>query len=192
MDSVKSRHDISYLLDRCRRKDSRAWTELVDMYQAMVYSIARRHGLDRDDANDVFVVTFQTLLKNLDRIESPAALPKWIGVTASRECLRVLRVSGRSTGYEVAGITLDELVAHEDELADQSAIKAEQAHHLRSVLHKISEKCRKLLKMLYFDEESSYTEISEKLGMPIGAIGPTRGRCLESLRTTLRSEGFFD
>jgi len=29
----------------------------------------------------------------------------------------------------------------------------------------------------------SYAEVSEALGMPIGSIGPTRARCLASLRT---------
>ena len=32
------------------------------------------------------------------------------------------------------------------------------------------------------DSELPYKEIAEQLNMPIGSIGPTRGRCLEHLR----------
>ena len=34
------------------------------------------------------------------------------------------------------------------------------------------------------DEEPSYEVVSAALGMPVGAIGPTRMRCLERLRRT--------
>ena len=39
------------------------------------------------------------------------------------------------------------------------------------------------------DEEPSYEEIGAALGMPIGAIGPTRGRCLDKLRGTVEFAG---
>ena len=39
--------------------------------------------------------------------------------------------------------------------------------------------------MLVADEEPSYEEVSAALGMPVGAIGPTRMRCLDKLRRTV-------
>ena len=44
--------------------------------------------------------------------------------------------------------------------------------------------CKALLRMLVADEEPSYEEIGAALKMPIGAIGPTRMRCLDKLRST--------
>ncbi len=158
----------------------------------MVYSIARRHGLERDDAEDVFLATFQSLLNSIDRIESAAALPKWIGTTASREALRVRRIRGRTSDMESAGITLDELVAKEETCAENSAIEANQSAILRSMVAKIDERCRKLLEALYFEGEKNYSEVSESLGIPVGAIGPTRARCLEKLRVLLKKESFFE
>jgi hypothetical protein len=43
-----------------------------------------------------------------------------------------------------------------------------------------------LLEMLMADPPVSYTEISQQLGLPVGSIGPTRGRCLAKLRTLLQ------
>ena len=34
-------------------------------------------------------------------------------------------------------------------------------------------------------ERSSYAEVAERLGMPVGSIGPTRARCLKRLRQVL-------
>ena len=46
----------------------------------------------------------------------------------------------------------------------------------------LSDRCQSLLRLLIADEEPSYEEIGAALGMPIGAIGPTRMRCLDRLR----------
>jgi DNA-directed RNA polymerase specialized sigma24 family protein len=57
-------------------------------------------------------------------------------------------------------------------------------------LSKIGDRCRSLLTVLYFDgDEPSYTEASEKLGMPMGSIGPTRARCLKRLKEALEDLG---
>ena len=49
---------------------------------------------------------------------------------------------------------------------------------------RISERCQALLRLLAAPEPFSYEEIAAALGMPIGAIGPTRARCLDQLRRT--------
>jgi len=120
------------------------------------------------------------------------ALPKWLAVTASRESLRILRIANRTPDLEAIGIDLDELVAREEMLAEDAAIFADRSFRLREGLSKIDERCQLLLQMLYFRDGTSYAEIGSALGMPIGAIGPTRARCLEKLRVTLSKENFFE
>ena len=43
-------------------------------------------------------------------------------------------------------------------------------------------RCQRLFGLLMADSDLPYKEIAEQLSMPIGSIGPTRGRCLEHLR----------
>ena len=43
-----------------------------------------------------------------------------------------------------------------------------------------------------FEAEADYAEISRSLNMPVGAIGPTRARCLAKLRAVLARRGFFE
>ena len=47
---------------------------------------------------------------------------------------------------------------------------------------KLSARCQTLLRMLAADPAPSYEDVSLALAIPVGSIGPTRGRCLESLR----------
>lgn len=158
----------------------------------LVYSVARRHGLNSEDAEDVFVSTFEILLKSLDRIDSPEALPKWLAVTAGRESLRTRRLSQRYPEIDSSSLPLEELIESEEERADTMALEALRSSQVRAALEKIDTRCQKLLRRLYFEESPSYSEISAELGMPVGAIGPTRSRCLDKLRSNLAREDFFE
>ena len=42
------------------------------------------------------------------------------------------------------------------------------------------------------DSELPYKEIADQLDMPIGSIGPTRGRCLEHLRQLMEDQELTD
>jgi DNA-directed RNA polymerase specialized sigma24 family protein len=82
----------------------------------------------------------------------------------------------------------------EDDLADSPWLlgderpseRWETIDWLDAGLSEVGEPCQKLLTALYLDDsEPSYAEVSERLGMPVGSIGPTRARCLRRLRAVL-------
>lgn len=165
------------LVRRARLGDERAWSKLVEEFQRLVYSIPKRAGLSDADCDDIFQATFLALYRNLDRIEDAATLPRWLSVTASREMYRVIRTNSAVSSTE----TLEDVLAVEEAKAEDLAIESEQAERLHSALGKLGGRCETLLKLLYFDE-AAYQEIADRLKIAIGAIGPTRARCLDKLR----------
>jgi RNA polymerase sigma factor (sigma-70 family) len=179
--------ELERLLQRARGGDSDAWGKLVARLQNLVYSVPRRYRLDEDDAGDVFMTSFQALHRNLDRIESGRALPRWLATTAARESLRLVRLKVRTK----TEVTLEDLVVQEEATAEAEAIKSDDAFRVQANLASMAARCRDLLSALYGDDEAPYAEIAERLGVPIGAIGPTRARCLEKLRKMMEAEGFF-
>ncbi len=182
--------DLDALLRRCRKGDSRAWSNMVDRFQGMVYSIARRSGLGEEDAADVFQETFVALHRWLDKLESGHAIPKWLAVTASREAMRASRLRKRGPdSLEAADMPLDELLANEERSVEDAALEALEAENVYAALEKLGEPCRSLLTSLFAVEEPSYKDISANLSMPIGSIGPMRARCLDRLRRALAREG---
>jgi RNA polymerase sigma factor (sigma-70 family) len=183
--------DLDRLLERCRRSDAEAWSQLVERFRGLVYSVPKRMGMGEDDAADVFQHTFQALYTNLDRIDNPQYLPRWLAVTASRESLRLKRIHAK---VPVGGdaMDLEQLVADEERTAEQTSIASAEAHEVRQGLQELPDRCRTLLTLLFDDDSIPYQEISEKAGIPIGAIGPTRARCLAKLREILLKRGFFE
>ncbi len=61
---------------------------------------------------------------------------------------------------------------------------------MREALERLGGRCQRLLWLLYYDrQEPSYEEVGRRLSMPVGAIGPTRARCLQKMRVLLQSLG---
>jgi len=49
----------------------------------------------------------------------------------------------------------------------------------------LSPKCQQILRVVCMGGAPDYAGLAEAMGVPIGSIGPTRGRCLTALRRAL-------
>ena len=159
--------------------EPQAWQQLIDRYAVLIRSVCRSHRLCDADAEDVAQLTWLRAVEHIGRLRDPERFGAWVGTTARRECLRVLQ------GRRRVVPTCDEVrnplfAAHVDE--DEIARAAERRTAVRQALATLPDRQRTLLRMLHSETEPSYESIGAKLGMPIGSIGPTRGRALERLR----------
>jgi len=173
------REETSDLVAAAAAGDSAAWDALVNQYSGLLWSIARGFRLSSADAGDAVQTTWLRLVENLDRIEDPAKLPGWLATTVRRECIRLLKRGGRERLS--ADDDLPDLADPADPL-DTHLLTEERDAALWVAFGRLPERCRVLLRALMVSPPSSYAEISAALGLPIGGIGPTRGRCLDPLR----------
>lgn len=67
-------------------------------------------------------------------------------------------------------------------------ILAEKQRVLWQHVQELTPRCRELLRVIAFSDRADYTQLAQALGMPVGSIGPTRGRCLGKLRTSLTAD----
>ena len=167
--------------------DQEAWNAVVDRFQNLVWATARAHRLSRDDAADVAQTTWLRLVENLGRIRDPERIGGWLATTARRECLRHIRLHARELPTEDA----DVFEAPSDEDAVAALLTTERDSALWRAFVRLSERCQTLLRLLVSQEDPSYEEISAALEMPVGAIGPTRMRCLEKLRSFTGADPAF-
>jgi RNA polymerase sigma factor (sigma-70 family) len=162
------------LLTACRDGDQDAWELLVGRYERLVFSVALRNGVTREEAADVTQMTFVALLESITRLRDEQRLASWLMSVARRLAWRQRRRSERERPVE-------QLSPREDPIAAWERVAV-----LQEGLQKLGQACRDLLLALYFDPAApSYAEVAERLGRPIGGIGPMRARCLQRLRTLL-------
>jgi RNA polymerase sigma factor (sigma-70 family) len=179
--------DDTVLVGACRRGDQAAWEALVTRYERLVYAIARRAGLDQDQATDVYQRVFIALVESLDHIERPAQLSAWLTSTTRHESWRLMR-RARTAGRMFADA--EEVYELQDDAPplDNWVLLLEEHQRVRAAVAALPERCRWLIEALFFEPDPlPYAKIAAALGINEGSIGPTRARCLQKLRQLLEA-----
>jgi RNA polymerase sigma factor (sigma-70 family) len=177
--------DVAQLVRRAAGGDRRAWERLVDQYSRLIWAMTRDFKLAESDAADVVQATWLRLLEHINRIEYPERIGSWLATTARHECLRHL-AAGKRVMLVQDDDAFSGAVGHQPDV-DERLLADERAQAVRAALSTLPSRSQRLLELLMADPPASYTEISAQLGLPIGSIGPTRGRCLERLRLVLQA-----
>jgi RNA polymerase sigma factor (sigma-70 family) len=177
--------NVAQLVRRAAEGDRGAWERLVDQYARLIWSITGEFRLVESDAADVAQTTWLRLLEHIHRIEYPDRVGSWLAATARNECLRSLAAHKRVVLSQDHS-ELDDAIAHEPEI-DARLLADERAQVVRDALSRLPGRWQRLLELLMADPPASYAEISDQLDLPIGSIGPTRGRCLARLRVLLQT-----
>jgi RNA polymerase sigma factor (sigma-70 family) len=172
---------VSDLVARAKAGDRQAWDALIERYAPLIWSICRRNRLGRADADDVAQSVWLRLVDQLDRVRDPAALPGWLATTARRECLRVLGATHgpRATMY---ALDVESLPDERAGVADQGLLTAERHAALREAFDQLPPNGKQLISLLIADPPLPYADISARLGIPVGSIGPNRSRYLDKMR----------
>jgi RNA polymerase sigma factor (sigma-70 family) len=163
--------------------DAAAWDRLMDQYGRLIWAITRDFKLAESDASDVVQTTWMRLVEHIDRLEHPERVGAWLATTARNECLR--NIASRKRLVLVGEDHGLELVAACEEPVDEALLAAERARTVREALKVLPLHWQRLMELLM--AEQPYSVIADLLNLPVGSIGPTRGRCLDRLRVLLEA-----
>jgi RNA polymerase sigma factor (sigma-70 family) len=169
---------VTDLVTRAANGDNQAWEALVERYASLIWSICRRYRLSDADARDVSQSVWLKLVGQLGRLRDPAALPGWLVTTTRRECGKI-RLPSQAAGY---ALDPENFPDEQAEIAEREVLLAEQHATLHAALTRLSPSCQQLIALLIEDPPLPYAQISARLGLPVGSIGPCRRRCLDKLR----------
>jgi RNA polymerase sigma factor (sigma-70 family) len=169
--------EVVELVRAARAGDDRAWERLYDRFSPMLRGIARSYRLSPSDVDDVLQNSWLRLFDHIDRIREPTAVAGWLATTTRRECLRLLQLPMREspTADPDAG-------ASDSSDPERELLAAERRVILGRALATLPERHRKLMTMLVAQPDTDYEQLSAALAMPVGSIGPIRGRSLARLR----------
>jgi RNA polymerase sigma factor (sigma-70 family) len=176
--------DLVDLVSAVQRGDHAAFSELYDRFEGTILALAMLLTRNSNDAFDVCQQTWLTVFEKLGTLHAPERFPGWVTTTARRHALDVLRVRGR-----VQIMDANELGSHFDssETAQEIVEREETSVMVRRGLALLApERARVLIELVC--NERSYRDAAEKLGRPIGSLGPSRARYLRQLAQNLDLE----
>jgi len=183
------RRETGELLRRARAGDRTALEQIVERLTPLVWNVARAQGLGKESAADAVQATWVMLLENWYVIRSPEALAGWLVIVTRRNARAI-----RTTERRVELVEPHHLTDDPDPVAglDTDLVNRERYRCLWDNLQKLPPTCQELLRILAFTGHTSHRTVLNVLDMPHGSIGPTRGRCLNKLRTLLQNDPRWD
>jgi RNA polymerase sigma factor (sigma-70 family) len=163
------------LIRSCAAGDEWAWDQLVGRYERLVYSVALKNGVSREDAADITQLTFVALLDSIEVLREDGSLPSWLMTVARRQAWRIRRRTRREQPWPAE---LIETGTAQDDFERVAVVHA--------ALARLGTRCRLLLYALFFDPDAPpYAVIADRLQCAVGSIGPQRARCLQRMRALL-------
>ena len=181
------RHDRE-LVTACLSGDEQAWSELIDRYNRLIFSIPLKQGLTRDEAADIFQAVCLDLVAELPRLRDPQALPAWLIQTTLHKVSKWRRRNDRYVADE--GSYTENAPAPEADMPDAFIRDVQQTQALRDAVAGLSDRCQQMVQMLFFETPARpYKDVASALGVATGSIGFLRSRCLDRLRSALEGIG---
>ena len=171
------------LFDSWQRGDSESLDQLVRLLTPVLWHVVRAYGLSKDAAEDVVQSTWLTLVRSGSSINDPRAVGKWLTITARRQAWR-----SRSR-HEPDPVEDSWMEWHleSERSAESHVIQGIGEQQLWAAVQQLPERCIRLLRVIAFSDKPDYASLATELDMPMGSIGPTRGRCLQRLKGLITS-----
>ena len=177
------------LVSRIQAGDESVWRDMVERYESLLRWIARQCRLSPEEVDDAVQLTWLRCLEHIDQLTDPDRLSGWLAAICRRECIR-LATKGRRE-VPLSGPNLARLI--DDGRGDSDpCVKVEardQHNRLYDAISALPERQKKVVVELLRQEGESYLALSERLGLPVGSIGPTRQRAVTRLRLDPRLAG---
>jgi RNA polymerase sigma factor (sigma-70 family) len=169
--------------ERWTAGDPVALDELVRVMTPVLWHVVRAYRLSSEVAEDVVQTTWLAMVRSRESIHEATAVGGWLTTTARREAWKVAKASGR--GIPVEDDELDRRLPDQDS-PETAVVRRDGEERLWDAVERLSERCQALLRIVAFEHRPDYARIASDLGMPVGSIGPTRGRCLQKLRALIQ------
>lgn len=173
------------LFEQFRAGDEAKMADLVSLVTPILWHTARAQRLDHEAAQDVVQTSWLALVRSAHSISDPQAVLQWLIISTRREAWRMVRKAQRA---EPRDFEHDDLVTPAHQAPDEVLLASEEESRLWQHVSTLPERCRALLRVIAFADRPDYANVAAALSMPVGSIGPTRGRCLAKLRQLLMND----
>ena len=184
----------SDLYSRATAGDRNAVESVVRRYHQELTAFGRAWGWDEHVVKDALQITWMKFFHLVREVEAgrsgglidPENLRAWLARTLRNSLHDEHRRQQRQEGLAEraqAAMPASATVSDPDYL---EGVEREERHSLlRSAFSRLGQTCRELLGLMLIDPPLSYAEVAELMDKPVGSIGPTRQRCIDTVQAIL-------
>lgn len=190
--TTKAVYDYRLVKLALENGDQKAYAELLQRYRESVFFMMMKMCNNKDDAEDLTIEAFGRAFKKLDQYSPDYAFSTWLFKIASNNAIDFLRrkkqkfsisLDNKSDEYE--GQDHSQNIKSNTPDPEETFIRKQKNNNLRLLVNNLKPKYREMIELFYF-QEMSHEEISQKLELPIGTIKAQLFRARELLYNALK------
>ena len=172
------------LIHRVQSGETEAFDELMKRYAASVYKVTYSLTRNHADADDLSQETFIRAYRAIGRFDERYRFYTWVRRIAVNLCFNHIK---RAKKFRLVPLPMGDGEAESVDIADPQPVAADSGlrRDLDQALAKLPPDQRAVF-VLRVNEEMSYTEISQALGIPVGTVMSRLNRARGKLRELLR------
>jgi len=173
--TTKALYDYRLVQLAINEGDQKAYAELLHRYRESVYFMMLKMVNNKDDADDLTIEAFGRAFKKIEQYTPNYAFSTWLFKIASNNAIDFLRKKKLNNSVsldmkvENSDYDTSNLVRSTHLNPEEFFIKKQKVEMVRTVIDKLKPKYKELVELFYF-QELSHEEISERLNLPIGTI----------------------
>ena len=179
--------DDRALLDGLRRRDPEAMARLYDQFGRVVYALIHRIVQNPGVAEDLVQETFLRVWNQAQALDPErGSVAAWLLTIARHRAIDWRRSADGKRDSSMWETYEDERPGNFVDM-EKVLVDADQARRVREALSKLNEKQRGVIELAYF-EGLTQTEMSARLGEPLGTVKTWVRAALKCLREELSVE----
>ncbi len=172
-----------FLIQRLRDRDERAFRELVELYQGLVFNVAFRMLGTRSEAEDLAQEVFVSVWKTIDQFRSESKLSTWLYAITANHCKN--RIKYLSRRHERPGDAWERTAASDGSGAPDKLLEGQEVERIVQAAIASLEEDHRLVLVLRDLEELSYDEICTITSLPEGTVKSRLHRARLALKEKL-------
>lgn len=172
----KAKRDYVLLRKALDHNDQQAYAELMRLYRDSIYYMLMRMVKNKDDAEDLTLMTFGKAFRYLDKYTPQYAFSTWLYRIALNNSIDFLRLKNNMPQYFEDDLyttnTTSIIDQSEDNLQrtpEDEVIDKQRLQLLRAAVSELPERYRKVIELRYY-EDLAYEEIAERLGLSLSNV----------------------
>ena len=179
-------NDDQILINQIIEGDNHAFSELVDRYKGMIFTVTMRMLKNREEAEEVAQDSFVKMYKSLPRFKGGSKFSTWLYRIAYNSCLDRIKKNKK----HLNDVEINEFTEHEVKTIDNALVqmeKNEQAEAIQRCIAQLPSEDSFLMTLYYFDD-LSLGEISDIMGITANSIKVKLFRSRKKLASILKSQ----
>ena len=180
----REQSELELLLTQISKGDERAMREFYQKTVRLVYGMSHRVISNSQEAEEVALEVFMYVWKNASQYDRELSKPlSWLLMITRTRAIDKVRKSSRTV--QIDDSVDQDLVTGSDNPED-TYIATERRNIMRTAMLQLTDKQKKVMELSYY-HQFSHSEISDRVGIPVGSVKSTIRVAMVKLKNTIRN-----